>query len=152
MAKKQPLSKRGPNDFAKRKLQPSQASKEWQEHEHVTPPLKSQAEELVKSAGSSELAKHAVDSVKPAAPPASDKDAFARQSGFTSYLDLFEASKAAGAAAGKNWFITALPGSGWIAWNDTDFEAKGPFDSADEAGASLPSAPQARKQSGTDGS
>lgn len=152
MTKKRPLSNRGVTDFAKQKVQPPLPSKEWQEHEHVTPPLKSQAEQLVKSAGSSELAKHAVDSVKVAPPPASDKDAFARQSGFTSYLDLFEASKAAGETDGKNWFVTALPGSGWIAWNDTDLQANGPFDSPDEASASLPSETQAPSQGGTDGS
>lgn len=151
MTKKQPLSKRGPTDFAKKKLQPPQPAKEWEEHEHVTPPLKSHAEELVREAGSHELAKHAVDSVKPAVGPSSDKDAFARKSGFTSYLDLFEASTPAGTLEGRNWFLTALPGSGWIAWNDAELTANGPFNSPEEARRHLP-ATTSGNAGGTDGS
>lgn len=152
MAKKQPhsQSKRRPTDFATG--QAAQSDSEWKEHEHVTPPLKAHAEQLVSEAGSPELAKHAVDSVAAASPqPAADKDAFARRAGFTSYLDLFEASTRAGSINGKNWFVTALPGRGWIIWNDVELVASDRFNSLEEARRHLPSEP-APEAGGTDGS
>lgn len=36
---------------------------EWHEHEHTVPSVQSQAEQLLETAGSPELAKHAIDVV-----------------------------------------------------------------------------------------
>jgi hypothetical protein len=156
MAKKQPLSKHKPTDFAtaEKPKAASPSATEWENHEHLTAPLQAHAEQLVKEAGSPELAKHAVDSAAASSnEPAPDKDAFARQSGFTSYLDLFEASTPAGTADGKNWFLTALPGGGWITWNDADLTANGPFDSPEDARGHLPpTSAQDKGGGGTDGS
>lgn len=38
-------------------------SAEWHEHEHTVPSVQSQAEQLLETAGSPELAKHAIDVV-----------------------------------------------------------------------------------------
>ena len=92
-------------------------------HEHVTPPMKAQAKKLVEEAGTQELAKHAIDAAAEPNSAAAAKDEFARRLGFTSYLDLFEASTRAASAGGKNWFITALRGGNWVFWNDADLIA-----------------------------
>jgi len=70
--------------------------------------------------------------------PAADKDEFARRLGFTSYLDLFEASTPAGTAEGKNWFITALSGGRWVVWNDENLTASDSFASLEDARRHLP--------------
>jgi hypothetical protein len=117
--------------------QPSPAT-EWDHHEHVTPPMKAQAKKLVEEAGTRELAKYAIDAASEPDPAAADKDEFARGLGFTSYLDLFEASTRAASADGKNWFISALRGGSWVVWNETDMIASHACSSPDEARRQLP--------------
>lgn len=115
-----------------------QPATEWSHHEHVTSPMKAQAKKLVDEAGSPELAKQAVDAAGKLHVVAADKDEFARRLEFTSYLDLFEASTAAASVEGKNWFITALRGGGWIVWNDVDLIASDLFSSPENARRHLP--------------
>lgn len=108
---------------------------EWKDHEQITAPLKAQAERLVQEAGSPERAKHAVDAAAESRPvAAADKDEFARRSGFTSYLSMFEESTKVGSWGDKNWFITPLAGGGgWIVWNDCELAASQIFATSDEA-------------------
>lgn len=114
-------------------------AEEWQQHEHVTPPLQEQAKKLVDATGSPERAKYVVDSLtkKQPATPAT-KDEFALCCGFTSYLDLFESSTKAGSTDDKNWFITALAGGGWIVWNDVDLDPGAVQPTLEEARRLLP--------------
>ena len=137
MADKRHRKDAGPADF---RTSSSLSNRDWQDHKHVTPPMKAQAERLLPEAGTPELAKHAVDSLAEPQPAAADKDEFARRLGFASYLDLFEASTRATSDGGRNWFITALRGGSWIAWNDADLIASDTFPSAAEARRQIPAA------------
>jgi hypothetical protein len=114
----------------------------WTQHEHVAPPLTAQAEQLICQAGSPNLARHALDAAEPAGVGASRQDAFARRWGFTSYLELFEASTLVRSAAGKNWRIAALPHDGWIVWNETDLHVERTYVTREEAASQVP--PQER--------
>src|SRR5688500_15111231 len=68
-------------------------SPRWPAHEHVAPPVEAQAEQLLKTAGSPGLAHQALDAAeRQQAPEGSIQDEFARRWGFTSYLEMFEAS------------------------------------------------------------
>ena len=132
---KRPRPDAGPADF-----RVSSSSQELQEHEHVTPPMKAQAEKLLEEAGTPALARQAVDSLAEPQPAAADKDEFARRLGFASYLDLFEASTRAASAGGRNWFITALRGGRWVVWNDADLIASDSHPSAAAARRQIPAA------------
>jgi hypothetical protein len=106
----------------------SSGAESWQEHEHVVPHIRAQAQKLLDEAGSLDLAKHAVDApAKPQAAPDSAHDQFARQVGFASYLALFEASTPLTSAMGKQWLLTALRHDQWILWNDTDLSIAGTY-------------------------
>lgn len=138
-------AKTGGQDFAKPLVPNEAAPQHWEEHEHLTPPVEAQAKRLVEEAGSKERAKHAVDAAGDAAPlamQAADKDQFARQLGFTSYLDLFEASTRESSADGGSWFTTAVRGGGWVAWNDVDLTASQRVATIEEARRQVPHAPE----------
>lgn len=68
-----------------------------------------------------------------AIPPLTQED-FARRWGFASFLEMFEASKPAGAADGKKkWLLTALRGGKWLLWNDGELSQAREFDSREDA-------------------
>lgn len=116
----------------------------WVEHEHVAPPLEAQAEQLLKNAGSPGLAHQALRAAE-RHPPAvgTPQDEFARRWGFTSYLELFEASTLVRSAVGKNWRVVVAPQGGWIVWNETDFRADRTYPTREEAIAQIPAQGQA---------
>jgi hypothetical protein len=102
---------------------------------------KSPARTLIDAAGSPDQAKQAVDEAarEQAAPPLTEED-FARRWGFASFLEMFEASKAVGAAGdAKKWLLTALRGGKWLLWNDGDLSSAREFDSREDA---LPQVPR----------
>ncbi|MEX2173679.1 MAG: hypothetical protein WD872_04910 [Pirellulaceae bacterium] len=111
----------------------------WSEHEHLSAPVQAQARKLIDEAGSPDLAKQALESAADDQPLGNSRqDAFARQSGFPSYLALFEASTPMASEAGKNWHITALPKKEWMVWNDRELKAEGTFRTLDEAQSYVP--------------
>lgn len=110
----------------------------WQSHEHLATPVQIEAQKLLEQAGSSELAKHAVDSAAQAQPHGSPQDEFARRLGFASYLSLFEDSALLTAEAGKRWFATALRKDEWVLWNDVDLEVVGSFPAREAAERAVP--------------
>jgi hypothetical protein len=72
-----------------------------------------------------------------------NKEDFARNWGFASFLELFEASQPVGDAGGKKkWLITALRGGKWLLWNEGQMEAARQFDSREDA---LPAVPRETK-------
>lgn len=115
----------------------------WQNHEHVTDLTHGQAQQLIESAGSADLAKHAIDvatqqsdPLDPGGPKSSEVESppeaqteLARSLGYASYLDLFESSKPAGDAGQRHWLVTAEEGGRWALWNDVEFKVEGEFDS-----------------------
>lgn len=94
-----------------------------------------QARELLRSAGSPQEAKAAVDEAahKGGNSPPLTKDDFARQHGFATFLEMFEASQPVGGAGGqKKWLLTAKRGGKWLLWVDGSLSAR-EFLSRDEA-------------------
>jgi hypothetical protein len=110
----------------------------WTEHEHVSEPAKAQARRLVDELGSPELAKQAVDSVAGTVAGATDaKERLARELGFVSYLDLFEASTPVRSSDERNWFVTSKPGGTWVAWNEQELAPGEEYDSMEGAMTSV---------------
>jgi hypothetical protein len=120
---------------------------QWSAHEHVSPVIQSQAQELIDATGSPELAKQALEAAQSEAERSagdrliSEQDSFAKRWGFQSYLDLFEASSLVRSAAGKNWRLNVVAG-GWIVWNETDLAASKVFATKQDALAAVPSRSQ----------
>ena len=132
------------NPATGRPAEGSKAAEGWKEHEHVAGPVQNEAQRLIDDAGSPELAKKAIDSAaqehvkQPVQRSESEKDRFAHNHGFRSYLELFEASTTMSQTDGKNWFVTALPGGKWIKWNDQDLHTECMYNSSEEACACVP--------------
>jgi len=73
-----------------------------------------------------------------AVPPLTKED-FARRWGFTSFLEMFEASTPVGKADGKKkWLLTALRGGKFLLWNDGEIGSAQEFESRDKALARIP--------------
>jgi hypothetical protein len=130
---------------SERRRTPEQTVRDWTQHEHVSPAVQNEARRLVAQTGSAAAAKHAVEAaaeeaVDPGPILASDKDAFARRHGFTSYLELFEASSVVRSVDGKNWCVTALPGNQWMLWNERDLNSQTMHASLEKAQRSIPGA------------
>jgi len=123
---------------------PPAQSRQWSEHEHVSDQTQIEAQRLVNTTGSAELAKKAVEQAsEPASGPAEapgSREAFAKKLGFISYLDLFEASTPTTAADGTAWLVTAGPNQVWIAWNERDLDDSRRFATREEAMRSLQAA------------
>jgi hypothetical protein len=111
---------------------------EWNEHEHLPPALRVEAEKLISQAGSAEMAKQAIDRITDTwvEDPKSRHDKFAREWGFASYLSLLQCSMSISATHEKNWCVTAVSGGRWIMWNDEDLEAIEHFRSLESHGDS----------------
>lgn len=99
---------------------PTPADKAWHEHEHVAGPCEVEAQKLVNAAGSVELAKQAVERTQEPTAPAASKEDLAKQLGFVSYLELFEASTPVKDAGGRPWFLTPDRSGSWFLWNEED--------------------------------
>lgn len=114
-------------------------ARDWTQHEHVSPTLQNEAQQLIRHSGSPEIARQAIEAAADKAPAlaASSKDAFARAHGFTSYLELFESSSVVRSVDGKNWCVTALPRQRWMLWNEQDLKVHSTHGSLEEAQGAL---------------
>jgi hypothetical protein len=93
----------------------------WTEHEHIVPPIQSQAQRLLAEAGSPELAKHALDMA--AAGPSTDAghiDGLAQRWGFRPRHDLLAASISIATSSRHMWWLTPIDDRGWVAWTERD--------------------------------
>jgi len=69
-----------------------------------------------------------------------NKEDFARQHGFASFLEMFEASQSVGDAGGKKkWLLTSLRGGKWLLWNEGELGSAREYDSREDA---LPDVPR----------
>jgi hypothetical protein len=98
----------------------SQPDRAWEEHEHVAAPSDVEAQKLVNATGSVELAKQALDKAREPTSPAASKEELAKQLGYVSYLELFEASTAISDAGGRPWFVTTDRAGSCLLWNEED--------------------------------
>lgn len=113
---------------------PPEMNGSWSVQEHIAVPVQVQAEKLLDEAGTPGLAKQAVEvAAQQRMPIPASYDEFARQNGFNSYLELFEASAPIVAIDGQKWLLTAVSGGEWITWKEQDFTALRRFHSRDEA-------------------
>jgi hypothetical protein len=76
--------------------------------------------------------------------PRQQHDAFAKQLGFDSYLDLFEASTPLPTSSPEGkWLMTSLRSGEWAVWNAADLKFAGRFINEDEARRAVK--PEARR-------
>jgi hypothetical protein len=96
-----------------------------------------EAEKLLAKTASPDQAKRAVDSATghPAA-PSPENDKFARQWGFGSYLEMFEASKPLTQPDGGHCLVTHTSGGPWIVWDEATLSVLRTVGSLEEATAS----------------
>lgn len=96
-----------------------------------------EAKQLLEQSGAHDLAQQTEDSAtRPATHP--QGAALARQWGFGSYLELFEASKPVATEGSRHWMATNVGPDKWIVWNDGDFNVLGTFKTPEEAAAQVP--------------
>jgi hypothetical protein len=106
----------------------------WQDHEHTATNVDLEAKKLLRSAGSPELAKHAVDAAAENLNLAKDRsEELAELLGFASYRSLVEASTMDTKVADRQWFVISIRPDQWILWNDRDLEVAGVFESLQDA-------------------
>lgn len=97
-----------------------------------------QAQVLIRQAGSSVLAKDAVDAAaEREAIPDFREDMFGRRFGFASRPELLAASTPLIAADGTPWWTTAIEGDRWIVWNQEDMSASQTYATLQEARRSV---------------
>jgi hypothetical protein len=127
---------------------------DWLNHEHIAELTHGQAQQLIESAGSADLAKHAIEIVDQQAADARSSEVesppeaqtkLARRLGYTSYLDLVESSKQAGADGDRHWLVTAVAGGNWALWNDADLSVERQFESQQAALAAAGASASVRK-------
>jgi hypothetical protein len=112
---------------------------QWREHEHSSETTNLEADKLVQSTGSPELAKHAVDQMQAradAAPPheqTADQDAAARELGFDSFDALVKASVAFPVERGRTFFVCELSDGRWIRFDRDTWPRHDAFRTRDEA-------------------
>jgi hypothetical protein len=96
---------------------------EWPRHEHVAAPAQVAAQKLVDATGSVELAKQAIEAAgEPPADAANGRDGFARQNGFASYLEMFEAAEPIADTSRAVWLLAAT-GPDFVVWSERDLTA-----------------------------
>lgn len=105
--------------------------------EHAPPETRQEAERLLSAAASQDQAKRAVESATGQRTEPKDKDPFARQWNFGSYLEMFEASKPLATSDGQHWFATNVGPDQWIVWNEEELSVASTVRSVDEAQASV---------------
>ena len=127
---------------------------DWLNHEHIAELTHGQAQQLIESAGSADLAKHAIEIVDQQAADARSSEVesppeaqtkLARLLGYTSYLDLVESSKQAGTDGDRHWLVTAIADGSWALWNDSDLAVEQQFDSQQAALAAVGASTSIRK-------
>ena len=93
---------------------------DWAEHEHIAPPVQSQAQRLLYEAGSPELAKHALEVAAGELPGSHPDllDELAERWGYRSRHDLLAASISVASSHGQMWWLTPVNGRAWIAWSE----------------------------------
>jgi len=133
-----PTQAKRPPQAASLKQEQRPATVEWKEH--VSEAAQAAAVRLLDTAGSAEIAKHAidVDDERQETSPTAHHELAVRV-GFASYLDLASTSMRIGGAGdgAPEWYITPLPSGRWIAWNDVDLrEQDFPTHAAAEDGVS----------------
>lgn len=127
------------------------SSSDWKDHEHVAQSVVTQAQQLVETSGSIELAKQAIDSAADSTqktvtqhtdlPTAGDnqhQDCFAKAHGFEHFGELQSASETIASNDGQQWFLTPLGDGTWVAWTELQLHLDRHFASREEAEASVP--------------
>lgn len=98
-----------------------QQERAWSRHEHVSPPVQTQAQRLLHEAGSPELAHLAVEqAADEATPPSVDLDQLAERWGFGSRHEMLAASVSIASRHIHAWWATPVHGGGWVAWCQRD--------------------------------
>ncbi len=98
---------------------PPTPTAEWRDHEHVAEQAQAEADRLLESTGTPELAKHAID-VASERKDFTARDDFARRVGFASYQELLAASAPLVNSNGQTWYTTWTVNNKWIAWNEVE--------------------------------
>jgi hypothetical protein len=103
---------------------------EWVRHEHVASPVQVEAEKLLATAGSAELAKQAIDEAEQRPISSQQQQAdFAAQWGHQSIHQMLAVSSRLTAPDGTPWWATNIQDEGWILWNERDLRARQRFPS-----------------------
>ncbi len=101
--------------------QAARLTEAWSQHEHIAPPVQSQAQQLLHKAGSPELARHALEeAARELASGPSYIDGLAERWGFSSRHELLAASISISSAQGELWWLTPIGKQDWIAWTERD--------------------------------
>ena len=110
------------------------ATPKAREVDGASPQTQREAQALLETSGSPELARQAVASATGhRAAPGPQNDDFGKRWGFASYLEIFEASKPLGESDDKHWLVTNVGPDQWIVWNDEDLEVVRTHKSLEEA-------------------
>jgi len=97
-----------------------------------------QAQILIHQAGSTVLAKDAVDgAAERETIPDFREDLFAERFGFASRRELLAASTTLIAADGAAWWTTTVADNRWIVWNQNDMSASNTYSTLQEARRSV---------------
>jgi hypothetical protein len=104
----------------------------WSRHEHVSPPVQTQAQKLLHDAGSPELAHLAVDQAANES-TTTNIDERAKQWGFASRHTLLAGSVNLVSRQGRPWWATLIGDGKWVAWSERDNNTSGDLKSLDEA-------------------
>jgi len=109
------------------------------EHQAPIPQgVEMQAQILIHQAGSTALAKDAVDgAAEREALPDFREDLFAERFGFASRRELLAASATLIAADGVAWWTTTVAENRWIVWNQNDMSAANTYSTLQEARRSV---------------
>lgn len=118
-------------------IHPESSQLKPKQPQHVSDSVELQAQKLIEQTGTPELAKQAIEAAQqPDLPPVS-KDELATRLGYTSFLELFEASTPVAARDGTTWYLTPGVQGNWLVWSDADFTLGPTFPSKSEAEAFL---------------
>lgn len=100
-------------------LQSNRPTAAWSGHEHIAPPVQSQAQQLLDKAGSPELARHALEeAAREQAGGKSYIDGLAERWGYASRHELLAASISITSSQGELWWLTPVGAKGWVAWTE----------------------------------
>jgi hypothetical protein len=111
----------------------AKSSADWQQHEHIAPPVQVQAQKLLDEAGSPELAKHAVDEAARQPGKGSGPEELVKDWGFASWDEMITLSTNLVATDGASWWVTPRGDQGWMLWSHHDWQSPRLFASFEEA-------------------
>lgn len=114
-------------------------ARDWSEHEHVADAVSKEAQHLVRIAGSTELAKQAIDAVQDnnASMPAAAKEELARDLGYSDVGNMMEQTEIVALPTGSFMHLTADSDGFWVAWSDKPYYDFQRFESRQQALTSL---------------